>query len=70
MLPTIADVAAALDREPHPDHRALLDELALGLLRLGIVRWEIAQMGALICRLTLDEARAGGDDDQRDPAAA
>jgi hypothetical protein len=70
MLPTIADVAAALGEEPHPDHRAALQELASALLTMGIARWEIAQLGAVLCRLTLDSRTRGGDDDQRDAAAA
>jgi hypothetical protein len=70
MLPTISAVAAALDAEPHEDHRSALDALALSLLRLGILRWEIAHMRALLCRRTLDTRPAGGDDDQRDAVAA
>ena len=70
MLPTLADVAAAIDEQPHPDHRAALDELALTLLRIGLVRWEIAQVGTLLCRLSLDARTGGGDDDRRDAAAA
>jgi hypothetical protein len=39
MQPTVADVAAALDVEPDPVRRLALDDLAVALLRLGIVRW-------------------------------
>lgn len=66
MLPRLADLAAALDREPDPERRALLEGLASTLLRIGVVRWEIAQLAALLCRLTLDVRDAGGDDDGRD----
>lgn len=69
MLPTLAAVAAALEKESHHERRAVLDELALALLRLGIGRWELAQLRRLLCRLSLDEHPAGGDDDQRDAAA-
>lgn len=70
MLPSLAAVAAAIEEDPHPEHRAMLEELALGLLRLAITRREIAQMRALLCRLTLDGEDVGGDDDRRDAAAA
>ncbi|MCY7365765.1 MAG: hypothetical protein LH469_10730 [Frankiaceae bacterium] len=70
MLPTIADVAVALDEERRPEHRAALEQVAVALLRLGIARWEVAQLHALLCRLALDSRTGGGDDDQRDAAAA
>ena len=70
MLPTLAAVAAALDEDPQPPCRAVLDELALTLLRLGIVRWEVAALGTVLCRLSLDARTGAGDDDWRDTAAA
>jgi hypothetical protein len=70
MLPTVADVALAISEEPHPDHRAELEKLASTLLHIGIMRWEIAQLQALLCRLALDSRAGGGDDDERDAAAA
>jgi len=70
MLPTIADVAAALGEEPHPDRRAALEALASALLRTAIVRRDVAQMRARLCRLALDARGGRGDDDQRDAAAA
>jgi len=70
MLPTLADVAVALDEDRHPEQRAALEELAIALLRLGIARWEVAQLRVLLCRLALDSRTGGGDDDQRDAAAA
>lgn len=70
MLLTLADVAAALDEEPHPHHRAELEGLAVALLRLGITRWELARLGAELCRRSLDARTGGGDDDRRDAAAA
>ena len=70
MLSTVADVAAALGSEADPDRCARLEELAIVLLRLGIVRWEVAQLRALLCRLSLESRTEGGDDDRRDAAAA
>lgn len=70
MTDLIGRLTGAIDAEPHPDRRAALEELSLSLLWLGIVRWDIAQMRAVRCRRTLDARRAGGDDDQRDVAAA
>ena len=70
MQPTLADVAAAIDEDPHPGCRAVLDELANTLLRIGVVRREIEQLGTLQLRLTLDARAGGGDDDRRDAAAA
>ncbi len=70
MLPTIADVAVALDEERHPEHRAALEQVAVALRRLGIARWEAAKLRALLCRLALDSRTPGGDDDQRVAAAA
>jgi hypothetical protein len=70
MLLTLADVAAALDVEQRPRHRAVLERLALTMLRVGILRWENAQLEAFLCRLSLDARTGGGDDDRRDAAAA
>jgi len=70
MLPTLAAVAAAIESEPHPAHRADLEELAAALLQLRLLDWRLIRLRARWCRLSLDAGGAGGDDDSRDPAAA
>lgn len=70
MLATIADVCAAADRTPDPRQRAQLVELADSLLLLRMLEWSVAGLAALLCRMRLDSARTGGEDDRRDAAAA
>src|SRR4051812_25527310 len=70
MMPPLAAVAAAIDREPDPQRRAALEGLALDLMLLRILDWQIHRVRARLCRLALDDRRDGGDDDRRDAAAA
>jgi hypothetical protein len=70
MPATLADLAAAIDEEADPGRRAALEDLAVALLRLGVVRWQLAHLLALLCRRRLDASSGGGDHDRRDAAAA
>ena len=67
---TVADVAAAIETEPRPTHRAALERLALSMLLVGVGRWRLARLRALACRARLDATAEGGEDEQRDGAAA
>jgi hypothetical protein len=68
MATFIAKLAARLEKEPDGERRAALEELALSLLQLDIVGWQLARPLAYSC--LLDEREKGGEDDERDGAAA
>jgi hypothetical protein len=67
---SIEAVAAELSRTDDPRRRAVLQHIALQLLRIDILRWQIARLRAATCRLDMDAARKGGENDRRDGAAA
>lgn len=64
----IAKLAVELEKESDGERRAALEELALSLLLLDILRWQLARLRAYTC--LLDERAEGGEDDERDGAAA
>jgi hypothetical protein len=68
MTITIANLAAEREKQPDKERRAALEELALSLLLLEILRWQLAPIRAYTC--LLDEREKGGEDDERDAAAA
>jgi hypothetical protein len=67
---TIADVAAALAEGRDEERRAALEALAVSMLLVDLWRWRLAGVRAYTCKLRLNGRTDGGEDDQRDGAAA
>jgi hypothetical protein len=67
MSSTITHLAAAIRDETDPARRARLEEYAVVLLRLGILRWRLLQ---LLCGLQQPEAASTRDGRPRSAAAA